>query len=126
MGPILPSSARGYALICAKVDTVNDGPARPSSTDGQGSAEPSDGSSPVQTEFEQLSLQATVVGPGMRTEDHFEPGAKLKIKGERGVFIYKHASLSSSGQVSLHLSGPNGSRAVRPDQVTPVRRRARR
>lgn len=73
--------------------------------------------------FVQLSLDATVVGPGMRTEDHYEPGAKLKIKGERGVFTYKHASISKTGLVSLHLSGTNGSRAVRPEQVVPVRGR---
>lgn len=73
--------------------------------------------------FEQLELAATITGPGMRTADHYEPGARLKIKGERGVFTYKHASVSSAGLVSLHLVGEGGSRAVRPDQVTPVKKR---
>jgi hypothetical protein len=73
--------------------------------------------------FEQLSLGATVTGPGKRTEDHFERGAKLKIKGERGVFTYRHASISQAGLVSLHLLGTDGCRAVRPDQVTLVRKR---
>lgn len=73
--------------------------------------------------FEQLTLGATVTGPGMRTEDHYEPGTKLKIKGERGVFTYRHASVSKAGLVSLHLAGEGGSRAVRPDQVAPVRKR---
>jgi hypothetical protein len=71
----------------------------------------------------QLSLDATVTGPGKRTEDHYERGAKLKIKGERGVFTYKHASISQAGLVSLHLLGTDGTRAVRPDQVVPVRKR---
>jgi hypothetical protein len=73
--------------------------------------------------FEQLSLGATLTGPGKRTEDHFERGANLKIKGERGVFTYRHASISKAGLVSLHLLGPDGCRAVRPDQVTIVRKR---
>jgi len=79
-------------------------------------------SNPPQT-FEQLELAATVTGPGMRTGDHYERGARLKIKGERGVFTYKHASVSRAGLVSLHLVGEGGSRAVRPDQVTPVKKR---
>ncbi len=74
-------------------------------------------------DFQQLTLEATVTGPGKRTEDHYERGAKLTIKGERGVFTYKHASVSKAGLVSLHLSGAGGSRAVRPDQVAPVRKK---
>jgi hypothetical protein len=74
-------------------------------------------------EFEQLALGATLTGPGSRTEDHYERGAKLKIKGERGIFTYRHASISQAGLVSLHLLGTDGSRAVRPDQVIPVRKR---
>ncbi len=81
---------------------------------------------PAADSFEQLSLDSTVVGPGMRSEDHYERGDRLKIKGERGVFIYKHASISRSGLVSLHLSGADGSRAVRPDQVLPIRKRSKR
>lgn len=73
--------------------------------------------------FEQLTLGATTTGPGTRTEDHYERGAKLKIKGERGVFSYRYASVSQAGLVSLHLSGVDGSRAVRPDQVIPVRKK---
>jgi hypothetical protein len=79
---------------------------------------PADGS----PEFEQLALDATITGPGMRTEDPYEPGTKLKIKGERGSFEYKYASLSRAGLVSLHLVGDRGSRAVRPDQVVLVRK----
>ncbi len=74
-----------------------------------------------ETEFVQLALDATVTGPGMRTEDPYEPGTQLKIKGERGIYKYKYASLSRAGQVSLHLLGDYVSRAVRPDQVTLVK-----
>lgn len=75
-----------------------------------------------ETEFEQLALDATITGPGMRTADVYEPGTQLKIKGERGVFTYRYASLSQAGRVSLHLAGFDGFRAVRPDQVTLVKR----
>ena len=92
-------------------------PAEPSDNEGEDPA-----LSPTQA-FEQLALRATVTGPGMRTEDYYERGAKLRIRGERGVFTYKHASLSKAGLVSLHLAGEGGSRAVRPDQVIPVRKR---
>ncbi len=85
---------------------------------------PADEESPTpQQAFEQLKLGATVTGPGMRTDDHYEPGAVLKIKGERGVYTYKRATVSKAGLVSLHLTGEGGSRAVRPDQVVPVRKR---
>jgi hypothetical protein len=73
-------------------------------------------------EFEQLALDATITGPGMRTEDPYEPGTKLKIRGERGSFEYKYASVSRAGLVSLHLLGDRGSRAVRPDQVALIRK----
>jgi hypothetical protein len=66
----------------------------------------------------QLVFDATVTGPGMRTEDRYEPGTPLKIKGERGTFTYRYASVSQAGLVSLHLSGEGGYRAVRPNQVT--------
>ena len=92
-------------------------PAEPRDTASEDPAKPQ-----PQT-FEQLALRATVTGPGMRTEDHYERGAKLRIRGERGVFTYKHASLSKAGLVSLHLVGEGVSRAVRPDQVIPVRKR---
>jgi hypothetical protein len=62
----------------------------------------------------------------MRTEDLYEPGTQLKIKGERGIFTYRYARISSAGQVSLHLVGDHTFRAVRPDQVTPLRKRRRR
>jgi hypothetical protein len=83
-----------------------------------GTEHPADGS----PEFEQLALDATITGPGMRTEDPYEPGTKLKIKGERGSFTYKYASVSQAGLVSLHMVGDRGSRAVRPDQVALVRK----
>jgi len=72
--------------------------------------------------FEQLSLEATVTGPGMRTEDPYEPGTQVKIEGQRGIFTYKYATVSRSGAVSLHLARDGMSRAVRPDQVTLVRK----
>lgn len=72
--------------------------------------------------FEQLSLAATITGPAMRTEDHYERGARVKIKGQRGVFTYRYASISQASRVSLHLVGEDGCRAVRPDQVAPVRK----
>ena len=77
----------------------------------------------VPEDFEQLTLGATLTGPGKRTEDHYERGARLKIKGERGVFTYRHASVSQAGLVSLHLLGTDGCRAVRPEQVVPVRKK---
>ncbi len=58
----------------------------------------------------------------MRTEDFYEPGTKLKIEGQRGVFTYRYASVSQAGLVSLHLTRDGASRAVRPDQVTMVRK----
>ncbi|NLE11230.1 MAG: hypothetical protein GX630_06955 [Actinobacteria bacterium] len=70
----------------------------------------------------QLSLDATVTGPGMRTADHYEPGTQLKIEGERGVFVYRYATVSSTGLVSLHLTREGISRAVRPDQARPVKK----
>ena len=75
--------------------------------------------------YEQLTLAPTVIGPSMRTEDHYERGTKLKIKGERGTFTYRYASVSQGGLVSLHLLGEDGSRAVRPDQVVPTKKRRR-
>lgn len=76
-------------------------------------------------EHVQLALDATITGPGMRTEDLYEPGSELKIKGERGTFIYKYATVSSAGRVSLHLVRDQMFRAVRPDQVTLVKKRHR-
>jgi hypothetical protein len=77
---------------------------------------------PVPPEFEQLTLDATITGPGMRTEDPYEPGTRLKVEGERGVFVYKCASVSQAGLVSLHLIQDGIFRAVRPEQVTPVKK----
>ena len=71
--------------------------------------------------FVQLRLEATIVGPGMRTEDPYEPGTRLKIKGQRGTFTYRYATVSQAGLVSLHLVGEGSSRAVRPEQVVPVK-----
>ena len=76
--------------------------------------------------FEQLALDATITGPGMRTEDSYEPGTKLKVEGERGTFTYKCASVSQAGLVSLHLTQDGMFRAVRPDQVTLVKKARRR
>lgn len=77
-------------------------------------------------EFEQLQLDSTVTGPGMRTEDPYEPGTQLRIEGQRGVFTYKYATVSRSGAVSLHVVRDGISRAVRPDQATPLRKKATR
>lgn len=102
---------------------MNDVPERPANR-GRRIERPVGTASPDTVDFEQLTLDATVTGPGMRTEDHYERGAKLKIKGERGMFTYKHASVSKAGLISLHLAGEGGSsRAVRPDQVVPVRKK---
>jgi hypothetical protein len=62
----------------------------------------------------------------MRTEDPYEPGTKLRVEGQRGVFVYKYATLSRAGFVSLHLTKDGVFRAVRPDQVTPLKRTIRR
>jgi len=70
----------------------------------------------------QLTLDATITGPGKRTEDLYEPGTKLKIEGQRGIFTYRYASVSQAGLVSLHLTRDGVSRAVRPEQVSMVRR----
>jgi hypothetical protein len=77
-------------------------------------------------EFEQLKLDATTTGPGQRTEDPYEPGASVKIDGQRGVFVYRYATISKAGLVSLHLSQEGVFRAVRPDQVTLIRKRRSR
>ena len=68
----------------------------------------------VSEKYEQLTLGPTITGPRMHTEDLYEPGTRLKIKGERGVFTYRYASISRAGQVSLHLLGDHSFRAVRP------------
>ncbi len=81
---------------------------------------------PEPPEFEQLTLDPTITGPGQRTEDPFEPGTKLKIDGQRGTFVYRYATLSKAGLVSLHLTQDGVFRAVRPDQVTPVKKRRSR
>jgi hypothetical protein len=73
--------------------------------------------------FVQLKLDPTVTGPGSRTEDYYEPGARLKVEGERGTFVYRCATVSRAGLVSLHLTKDGVFRAVRPDQVTPLKRR---
>ena len=69
-------------------------------------------------EFEQLTLGPTTIGPGKRTEDLYEPGAKVKVEGERGTFVYRYATVSKAGLVSLHLTQEGVFRAVRPDQVS--------
>lgn len=73
-------------------------------------------------EFTQLKLEATVTGPNMRTEDPYEPGTKVKVEGQRGVFVYRYATVSRAGLVSLHLAKDGMFRAVRPDQVTPAKK----
>jgi hypothetical protein len=82
--------------------------------------QPDDGSPDAPQEFEQLTLDPTVTGPGMRTEDPFEPGTELKIEGQRGTFRYRYATVSRSGAISLHLVRDGMFRAVRPDQVSPL------
>ncbi len=78
-------------------------------------------------EFEQLTLDPTVVGPGTRTEDRYEPGTKVKVEGQRGTFVYRYATVSRAGLVSLHIARDGVFRAVRPEQVTPLKRpRARK
>jgi hypothetical protein len=77
-------------------------------------------------QFEQLTLDATIIGPGMRSEDPYEPGTRVKVEGERGVFIYKCASISQAGLVSLHLIQDGMFRAVRPELVSPVKKVRRR
>lgn len=79
-----------------------------------------------ETEYVQLTLNATLAGPGRRTEDPYEPGTEVRIKGERGIFIYRHASISRTGSVSLHLMGEHTYRAVRPDQVAPAKKGVRK
>jgi hypothetical protein len=106
---------------CDMVASVTD-KNRLSSTGPDGPHACPDAPRPEPLEFEQLTLDPTIIGPGTRTEDHYERGAALKIKGERGVFKYRYASVSRAGLVSLHLVGDGGCRAVRPDQVTPVRK----
>ena len=128
--PRTASYMHRFAWACralyGMVDSVNDNLTRPSATgtETENPAEdPQTGPQAGADDFQQLTLEATVTGPGKRTEDHYERGAKLTIKGERGVFTYKHASVSKAGLVSLHLAGAGGSRAVRPDQVAPVRKK---
>jgi hypothetical protein len=77
---------------------------------------------PAPCSFVQLALPPTVIGPGMRTEDHYEPGTRLKVEGQRGTFTYRYATVSRAGLVSLHLTQEGVFRAVRPDQVTLARK----
>ncbi len=81
---------------------------------------------PIESEFVQLTLEGTIIGQGMQTEDLYEPGTELRIKGERGTFIYRHATISRSGLVSLHLRRDHTFRAVRPEQVILARKGRRR
>jgi hypothetical protein len=120
--PNMHRSAYACPALYGIVGSVNDHLTRPSDAD-RVPQKPAEEAHEEPEDFRQLTLDATVTGPGMRTEDHYERGAKLRIKGERGVFTYKHASVSKAGLVSLHLSGEGGSRAVRPDQVIPVRKK---
>jgi hypothetical protein len=81
---------------------------------------------PAAQEFQQLTLDPTLIGQGQRTEDPYEPGTKLKIEGQRGTFLYRYATVSKAGLVSLHLAQDGVFRAVRPDQVTLVKKRRSR
>jgi hypothetical protein len=72
--------------------------------------------------FEQLSLDPTITGPGQRTEDPFEPGTRVKVEGQRGVFVYRYATVSKAGLVSLHLTQNGAFRAVRPELVSMVKK----
>ena len=89
-------------------------------------AEPKPRTRRTPPEFEQLMLDPTITGPGKRTEDPYEPGAELRIEGQRGTFVYRYATLSKAGLISLHLTQDGVSRAVRPDQVTQVKKRRSR
>jgi hypothetical protein len=59
---------------------------------------------------------------GKRAEDTFEPGTMLRISGETGTLKYHHSTVSSTGMVSLHLVGEHGWRAVRLENVRPVKK----
>lgn len=48
------------------------------------------------------------------------PGRKLRVKGERGVFVYRTFSVASTGAVSLHMYGPEGFRAFRPERIARI------
>jgi hypothetical protein len=102
-------------------DMADDAKHPPPGSSGVGPGISAPPSAPM--EYVQLELDPTITGPGMRTEDPYEPGTELKVKGERGTFTYRYASISRSGLVSLHLVGDHTFRAVRPDQVTLARRR---
>jgi hypothetical protein len=109
--------------VRVKVDDMADDTKPPAA--GSLGARPRPSAAPfASSEFVQLELDPTITGPGMRTEDLYEPGTRLKVKGERGTFTYRYASISRSGLVSLHLVGDHTFRAVRPDQVTLVRGRS--
>jgi len=115
------SSGVRVSHICDKVNDVADDTKQPAGRSPE-DQRPSEQQLLSLRDFVQLALDATITGPRMRTEDLYEPATELKIKGERGTFIYKHASLSQAGLVSLHLAGDYRFRAVRPDQVTMVRK----
>jgi hypothetical protein len=72
--------------------------------------------------FRQLALPATTTGPGTRTADIYEPGTRLKVEGLRGAFVYRYATVSRAGLVSLHLTQDGVFRAVRPDQVSLIKK----
>lgn len=54
------------------------------------------------------------------------PGTEVSIRGERGRFVFNHATVASTGAVSLtFVGGPPGAekwRSFRPDRVRTVHR----
>lgn len=51
------------------------------------------------------------------------PGCKVRVTGERGTYLYRCASISPAGNVSIHLYGAEGFRAFRPDRIRAIVRK---
>lgn len=51
------------------------------------------------------------------------PGCKVRVSGERDTYLYRCATVSDSGAISIHLYGRNGFRAFRPERITKIVKR---
>lgn len=51
------------------------------------------------------------------------PGCKVRVTGERGTYLYRCATVSERGAISIHLYGSNGFRAFRPERIRQIVKR---
>ncbi len=53
-----------------------------------------------------------------------KPGCKVRVSHERGKYTYRCTSISTEGRVSIHVYGPEGFRAFRPERIAKILRGA--